>query len=334
MSSTLRFRREGARVRGVVVVASALALASLAAQAEPLVTLNQNPLVLPYGLPMPLPARLPAKGGGSAALDINWSNSANLESSGSDSFTLDAETVDIRLRLAYAPWQDWAFMVELPWRNLSGGNLDGFIENWHDFWNLPQGPRKHMPKDQLLIDYQRGGDALLHIEDSGFGIADVPIRAGYQLVSNEKSGLSAWLTVDLPTGDSDYLLGSGATDVALSLAGQTQLAEKWQLFGQVDAVYLGDGDIMPNDQQNFVVAGLAGVTWNAWRRLDLTVQFYANSKVFDVSENGLSGDAVVLSYGGTWRTEHGWRFDFGMNEDIDVEASPDVTFYCLIQKSF
>ncbi len=99
-------------------------------------------------------------------------------------------------------------------------------------------------------------------------------------------------------------------------------------------MWLGDGDILPQYQQSFVVAGLAGVTWKAWRALDLTVQFYANSQVFDVPVTGLSGDAVILSYGGTWRTDGGWRFDFGMNEDIEVDASPDATFYVLVQRGF
>ena len=157
---------------------------------------------------------------------------------------------------------------------------------------------------------------------------------GYQVTASEHRALAAWLTVKLPTGDSDDLLGSGAADVALSLAGQTQLSENWQLFGQVDAVWLGDGDILPDYQQSFAVAGLAGVSWNAWRGLDLTVQFYANSQIFDVPVTGLSGDAVVLSYGGSYRTTGGWRFDFGMNEDIDVDASPDATFYFLVQKTY
>jgi hypothetical protein len=122
--------------------------------------------------------------------------------------------------------------------------------------------------------------------------------------------------------------------VAVSLAAQSQLAEHWQVFGQFDLAWLGKGDVMPGYQQDWAVAGLAGVSWNAWRALDLTVQLYANSKVFDVPVNGVSGDAVVLGFGGTWRTDGGWRFDFGMNEDVDVGASPDATFYLLLQKTF
>jgi hypothetical protein len=304
------------------------------ASAEPLLTRNQNPLALPYGLPTPLPARLPSAGPGRFTVDVNWSNSANLESSDDYDFTMDAESIEVRLRLEHAMGSQWAVMIEVPWRNLSGGSLDGFIDNWHDLFGLPQGARRDMPDDRLLIDYQRDGEALLRVDDGSSGIADIPIGAGYQVTVSEERALSAWLTVKLPAGDSDGLLGSGATDVALSIAGETSLAQRWLLFGQVDAVWLGDGDILPQYQESFVWAGLAGVSWNAWRTLDLTVQFQANSQVFDLPVNGLSGDAVVLSYGGSYRTTGGWRFDLGMSEDIEVEASPDATFYFAVQRGF
>ena len=310
------------------------ALLPAVTSAQPLLTRNQNPLTLPYGLPTPLPARLPSAGSGRLTLDVNWANSANLESSGDYDFTMDAESLEARLRLEHAVGSQWAAMIEVPWRNLSGGSLDGFIDNWHDLFGLPQGPRKNMPDDRLLIDYQRHGEALLHVDDSGSGIADIPIGIGYQAYASDERALGAWLTVKLPVGDSDYLLGSGATDVALSVAGETRLAENWLLFGQVDAVWLGDGDILPQYQDSFAWSGLAGVSWNAWRTLDLTVQFQANSQVFDLPVDGLSGDAVILGYGGSYRTKGGWRFDFGMSEDIQVDASPDATFYFAVQRGF
>jgi hypothetical protein len=325
------------RIAAVAPLTAACAVAALlqaTASAEPLLTRNQNPLTLPYGLPMPLPARLLSAGSGRFTLDVNWSNSANLESSGDYDFTLDAESQEVRLRLEHAVGPQWAAMIEVPWRNLSGGSLDGFIDNWHDLFGLPQGPRKNMPDDRLLIDYQQDGEALLHVDDGGSGIADIPIGVGYQAYASDERAVSAWLSVKLPVGDSDNLLGSGATDVALSVAGETRLAEKWLLFGQIDAVWLGDGDILPQYQQSFAWAGLAGLSWNAWRTLDLTVQFQANSQIFDLPVNGLSGDAVILSYGGSFRTTGGWRFDFGMSEDIEVEASPDATFYFAVQRGF
>lgn len=319
--------------RAIAVLAVATLVPGLVG-AEPLVTMNQNPLVLPYGLPLPLPARLASDGAGRYGLVLNWSNTATVESSGRWEATVDAETVDLRLRGEVAFGERWSVMAELPWRSIGGGSLDGAIESWHDFWGLPEGDRKNMPQDRYLIEAQVDGQPVLLYDDDASGIADIPLRLGYQLLADERSAVSAWLSVDLPTGDADDLLGSGATDVVASVAAQSQVAERWQLFGQFDVAWLGDGDILPTYQQSWVVAGLAGVTWNAWRALDLTVQLYANSQVFDIPVTALSGDAVVLGFGGTWRTEHGWRFDIGMNEDVQVEASPDATFYALVQKSF
>ena len=319
--------------RAIAVLAVATLVPGLVG-AEPLVTMNQNPLVLPYGLPLPLPARLASDGAGRYGLVLNWSNTATVESSGRWEATVDAETVDLRLRGEVAFGERWSVMAELPWRSTGGGSLDGAIESWHDFWGLPEGDRKNMPQDRYLIEAQVDGQPVLLYDDDASGIADIPLRLGYQLLADERSAVSAWLSVDLPTGDADDLLGSGATDVVASVAAQSQVAEHWQVFGQFDVAWLGDGDIAPAYQESWVVAGLAGVTWNAWRALDLTLQLYANSQVFDIPVTALSGDAVVLGFGGTWRTEHGWRFDIGMNEDVQVEASPDATFYALVQKSF
>jgi hypothetical protein len=55
-------------------------------------------------------------------------------------------------------------------------------------------------------------------------------------------------------------------------------------FRQIDAVWLGDGDILPQYQESFA--------------------------------------------------QGGWRFDFGMSEDIEVGASPDATFYFAVQRGF
>lgn len=322
-----RYARRVARLLAIVTACPAMLAA------EPLVTMNQNPLVLPYGLPLPLPAQLAPPGAGRYTLEVNWSNSATIETSGGYEATLDAETVDVRVRLEHSPGMRWSVMAELPWRNIGSGSLDGPIDDWHDVWGLPDGDRDDMPEDRYLISAQDRGQIVLRRDDGGSGVADIPLRVGYQFVADEQTAVSGWLTVDLPTGDADHLLGSGATDVAASVAAQSQLSGHWQAFGQADLAWLGDGDILPAEQQNWVVAGLAGVTWNAWRALDLTVQLYANSQLFDVPVNGLSGDAVVLGFGGTWRTEGGWRFDLGMNEDAQVDASPDATFYALAQKT-
>ena len=109
--------------------------------AEPLLTRNQNPLTLPYGLPLPLPARLP--GPGPAAMRSTSTGRMRPTSSrrarATSRSTRKAWTYDCAWNTRSAT--AGARMIELPWRDLSGGTLDGFIENWHDFFGLPEGPR-------------------------------------------------------------------------------------------------------------------------------------------------------------------------------------------------
>ena len=60
----------------------AAALIAPAAHAEPLLTRNQSALVAVYGLPSPLPARLPPAGNGRIAGVVNWSNTEKDETAG------------------------------------------------------------------------------------------------------------------------------------------------------------------------------------------------------------------------------------------------------------
>jgi len=295
------------------------------AAAEPLPTRNESPLLAPFGIPDVLPARLPAAGHGEITGSFNWSNSMTIETTGTSSFHMDGEMQELRVEWTHSFGDRLAVRAELPWRHLSGGTLDSAVENWHQIWNLPHGDRKKVPRNQLLIQYAEGEELLLQVDDDASGLGDIPVSLGYQLVATDEHALAAWVSAKIPVGQADDLSGSEAVDVALSVAGQTRLADRWQLFAQADATWLGDGEVMPGLQENVVWSLMTGITWNAWRGLDLTVQLDANSVVFDAPTH-VSGDAVVLGLGGSYRTDGGWRFDLGFGEDLTVDAAPDFTF--------
>jgi len=312
----------------------AIALLATTAHAEPFLTRNQNPLLALYGLPSPLPARLPPAGGGRVAGVINWGNTEKEDFSADGNYTLDAETFELRLHVDHALAERFALHAELPWRKVSEGSLDGFIDDWHGVFGLPGGSRRRLPEDQLLIEFEQDGTTLLSIDESTSGIGDIPLALGYQLHATDKSALSTWLTVKAPTGSADDLTGSGAVDVAATLAGQTQLNEHWQLFGQASVTWLGEGDLLPELQESFAWRLMGGLTWNAWRALDLTAQLEANSRLYDGIDSELDGDAIVLTLGGSWRTQGGWRYDVGVSEDLQAGASPDIVFVFAVARAY
>jgi hypothetical protein len=314
-------------------VAAACLLASAQVHADPLPTRNENPLLAPFGIPSILPARLPSAGEGEVAATLNWSNSIAIEADGSSLYHMDGEAQELRIEWVHAFADRLAVRAEVPWRRLSGGTLDSTIENWHELWNLPNGDRDKTPRDQLLIQYVEGENLLLQVDKDASGIGDIPVSLGYQFVATPEHAVAAWLSVKAPTGRADDLSGSGAMDVAWSLAAQTRPAERWQLFAQADFAWLGNGDVLPQLQETYVWSAMAGVTWNAWRGLDLTVQVDANSKVFDAPTN-VAGDAVVLGFGGSYRTPGGWRFDLGFGEDLTVDAAPDFTLVFGVRRGY
>jgi len=305
-----------------------------AAHADALLTRNQAPLLAPYGFPSVLPARLPAKGETGFAATLNWANAAAVETEDRYTFTVDGELRELRIRIEHSFGSRFAVMAELPWREVSGGSLDTVVEDWHQLLGLPNGSRVRLPRNELLIEYRQDDVLLLQLDREASGIADMPVAIGYQLATSDRRALAAWLSVKLPVGEADGFTGSGATDVALSLSGQSLPADRWELFGQFDAVWLGQSDVLGAYQESFAWSALAGLTWNAWRALDLTVQLHANSSVFDVVATDFQGDAVVLSFGGSYRTGGGWRFDLGVSEDLDVKASPDAAFNFAVRRAF
>lgn len=317
-----------------IVAPALVALLATTADADPFLTRNQNPLLALYGLPSPLPARLPPPGGGRFAAVVNWGNTEKNEFSADDDYTLDAETLELRVHFDHALGRRLALHVELPWRRVSGGSLDGFIDDWHGVFGLPGGSRRRLPEDQLLIQFERGGTTLLRIDESTSGIGDIPVALGYQLRATERSAVSAWFTVKAPTGGADDLTGSGAVDVAATLAGQSQLHERWQLFGQASVAWLGEGDLLPELQESYAWTLMGGLSWNAWQALDLTAQVEANSRLYDGIDSELDGDALVLTLGGSWRTAGGWRCDVGVSEDLQAGASPDIVFVFAVARSF
>jgi len=317
--------------------AAILALAALlvdTASAEPFLTRNQSPLLALYGLPAPLPARLPESGGGRVASVVNWSNTEKDESSGDGTYTLDAEVFEVRLHVVHAISERFAVHAELPWRQVSEGSLDGFIDDWHGVFGLPGGSRRRLPENELLIEFREGDATLLRFDESASGIGDIPIAIGYQLQATDRTAFATWLTVKAPVGNADDLTGSGAVDIAATLSGQSQLHDRWQLFGQASVAWLGEGDLLPELQESFAWTLMGGLSWNAWRSLDLTAQVEANSRIFDGLHSEFDGDAFVLTFGGSWRTAGGWRFDVGVSEDLQAGASPDIAFNLAVRRDY
>jgi hypothetical protein len=325
------------RLQWFAACGAALAISGVASApvlGDPLLTRNQHVLTKLFGIPAPLPARLPPHpGDGVATLTMNWSSFATVDGGGPSSMTLDGEVVDVRARAVHALAPRWAWHAELAWSELSGGSLDSLVDNWHDTFGLGGGARNRLPQDHLLVEYVAEVVSRLRVDEDGSGVTDIPLSIGYQVAESKQLAVTTWLGVKLPTGETERLGGSGAVDVALTVSATRRVSDAWQVFGQVSTAWLGEGDILPDDQHDFAGSIHAGTTWQVTPAFDLTAQIEANTAVFDTGTD-LDGDAVVLTLGGRLKTSGGWHFDVGFSEDVLVDASPDFVVIAGVGRSF
>lgn len=301
-------------------------LPGIAGQAVPFQTRDQNPLNLIYGLPTPTAANVTASGAFTLTWSVNISNTLVVDRAGDESLTIDGESHETELTAAYGIGDRWALQVKLPLIAYTPGMLDRPIEKYHDWLGLNQGDRLQTPRDRLLFVYERNGIERLRLDRRENGLGDIQLIAGRQMHSSAHSACSLWAGVKLPTGDSDSLTGSGAVDVSLWGAGSRMLNENWQLYGTAGLLLLGNGDVLPEQQEDSVFFGSLGVQWARWKTVTIKTQLEWHTDFYKDTGARFLGDVLQLTFGPSWEISPDLFLDFAVSEDIKVEASPDVNF--------
>ena len=195
--------------------------------AEPLRIVNLNPFHLLYGVPGSFGARVLKPGSSELILSKDIASHLVGEGAGSEHILLDGETYRLALALRGGFRDRWEWFAEAPIVAHRTGVFDSFIENWHDFFGLPQNDRDRVPHDRLALFYRDGAGTRVDIRENVFSFGDVSLGVGYASpkwgFSND--GLAIRASVKLPTGDEDSLAGSGG--LSASIWAETSGALPW-----------------------------------------------------------------------------------------------------------
>jgi hypothetical protein len=256
-----------------------------------------------------------------------------------ETVTLDGETHLTNFMLSYGWNERLELGVDIPYVAHRAGSLDGFIRDWHDTFGISNGNREG-PKDLLLIDYAVSGNELVSISDDTQGIGDVRLWGSYQLADGSQSGTSVFsrLTVKLPTGDEDDLHGSGAVDVAADISAQRRLFEGrtyLDVIGHVGLLFLGDGDVLADQQESVVPYGGVSLIWGLTDKFQILAQFAGQGSYFDSALDEIGGTTAQVAVGGRYHwVESDIELALGLVEDIVTDAMPDVAFHVELRKGF
>ncbi len=292
---------------------------------SPFLTRNESPFSLIYGLPLPTPAKLLKKNQSRWINSLNISNTINSQISNNENLFIDIETWHINFLYDYGLKENWMLRIQLPYIEHSGGFLDSSIDTYHQTLGLPEGIRPDFPQDQIIINVHQNNEEQININSAQGSLGDISIQLAWQAQQTAQSALSYWLSLKLPTGDENKLTGSGATDIAAWASADFKLTDTRWLYGQAGLLYMSDGRILKNIQNNWAVFGNSGIKFQPWDSIELKAQLDFHSAFYN-SELEFLDHIIQLTFGGSYIINKKHKLDFAIAEDIKDSASPDVNF--------
>ena len=303
---------------------------------------NMNPFVHIYGIPAEEFGQVADPGTLQVRLHADAVSNFTVDETASESILLDGETYRVNTIASYGITEKWDVGLEVPYVSHSRGVFDFFIDDWHQFFGLPEGGRDTRPRQLLQYRYIKEGITRFNITRSTAGLGDVSLTTGYLLhdtfTENEKKRTAVirfWLK--LPTGSADDLRGSGSVDVAAAISGRDAVSLSMLnvfVFGRFGCVYLGEGDVLDEMKKDAALFGGFGIGWRVRPWLELKTQIDAHTALYDSTLDALGGDAAQINMGGAIHFSGNMSLDLNVIEDLSLGAVPDVVFQMSLRKVF
>lgn len=300
---------------------------------------NQHPFLHVYGLPPLQGAKLNKQGATDFGVTFTAVNNAEIKDTDIESIRLDGETYFADIMLRHRLLDRLELGIDVPFVKHSAGVLDDMIASWHDLFGISNSKRTG-PDNELNYLYSNNDSIEQQLSASASGIGDVQLSAAVPFVEGGGDGsryVTMRFSVKLPTGDSDDLHGSGATDVALGIYAQDTgrfLGKELGYLGFAGILALGDGDVLPGKQKSAVPYGGIAASWHATDQFTITGQMQAQGAYIDSELDELGGSSIQLSVGGVYHlSRRGISLRLALVEDLVSDATPDFAVHFAVHVS-
>lgn len=288
-----------------------------------------SPLTVVFGFPDSTEGATTLPDGQYGLLFTLASASHNVEATGAgERLAFDGETSRLAMAWRYGVGDRLELGSEVSYLWHHSGNLDSLIDEWHDFFGLPDGPRDRRERDQLDFSYLDDQGNSIDRQRNAHGLGDVRLNVAWQLPGHTDHSRALRFSVKLPTGDAGRLLGSGGTDISLGLAGQlAAVRNSSRLSGhyRADVIRLGRPEFLTG-RSNPVVGQVAGGLSYRIGTVDLKAQARVRSAPYESAIRSLGGVSVYLAFGAEFRMPRGYALALSVGEDVRPDTAPDVTF--------
>ena len=292
---------------------------------RPFATRDQNLFNLIHGQALPTAAGLLEKNQGLWSNSLIITNTLNIESSSNEAIYLDYEAYRFNFSYQYGLNDHWNLKLDIPFMYQGGGIFDSNIDRWHEFFGLPRGYRPNVENNQYDIQYSSQGQTLVNLDEASTSLGDIQIAIARALIERDRTQLSLWAGLKLPTGDKSRLNSNGATDVSAWLALNQQLVENWLINVNAGAVLPGESNYQQIALSDYALYGNVTLGWIVTDNVQLKLQLQGHTSYYENSQLAILGDTYFLTFGTTIKVNQCNQLDFALNEDIKVNSSPDAS---------
>ena len=301
-----------------ILVLLSLSALALPAFAEPLPVRSEATTA--RGVLLPVLGR--PHGASNIRGQIDLTNEFVLSQVGNETLTVDVETVALRFSETVDLENDWFAGMEITLLDVGGGFMDSLIEDWHEFFGLPNAGRERRPQDQYLIQYSRDGNTVYEQRKSDAGLGDTQFWLGKRLSDNW-----AWISaIKLPTGEDRTLLGNGELGYGSWFDGRFS-GGAWSGFAALGASYNPKAEPFKELRREWVGFGGAGLGWRWTDWLQLKGQLNAHTPIYENTQiEALKRPGVQLTLGAGLNFGQ-TQIDLAFQEDIVTQSSADFSLH-------
>ncbi len=310
---------------GVFILAS---ISQVSIAGVGLATRDLNPVLQPVYLPTQAPIN--PDNGWRIDHSIYITNTLQEESESGENLVIDAENYRYELGFGYRQDQ-WLGQVNIPFVANSGGELDGLIDSWHEFFGLPEGDRDKFPKDEFNIEYLRDGIEQLSQDNDTSGLGDLSIAIGFESQHETRY----FIGVELPTGSESDFSGNEAVDFAIWISREKRVDEEMSLYGLVGLSFPADDGTLEGLIVDEIWVAQLGLEYRFDEHLVGIAQLDLHSATIDDSDLDAFGESVQIQLGlGFLELFENHRLDLFFSEDILVGTAPDISFGARLSTAF
>ena len=298
---------------------------------DPLMLQNRFPLHLLFLAPRPTSASLPAAGALRSAVSLDYSSIYFDRHTAQWDYLMDMEAMIADLSFEYAVTSRFALRLDAPLVNMSGGFLDGFLEDYHNALGVPNYGRENRPPNSFAYQVGKGGRTWIEGASGGLHLADMTLSAQWNLLANDAARtwhVTLMGSLKLPTGEPDQGFGSGRFDCGAFLPFRWQKG-RYALYGMPGIILHSDPetpgvDISARNSYSLLLG--AGYAYSPkWTWL---VQFnYFSSPIEKTGIDKLDDGALELALGFRRLINDQWRLEAAFGEDPFTLAAPDFTVH-------